>query len=109
MRKISQLAANAFIHGKEFNRDNTRVVQTELSSRLYLHGHLIAERIYSLHGISMVAVSLAGWGTPTTRERVNGLLETLGCPTKFYQKNHCQMLGDVEVDSSEWQTVGTRC
>ena len=76
MRKITQDAARAFKQGKNFSRDNTRVeVKKDLRfpddnvTQLYLHGHCIAEQtVNSLH------ISLCGWPTMTTRERLNGLL-----------------------------------
>ena len=118
MRKISELAGLAFRHGKNFNRDNTRVeVRTTMagtSTTMYLHGHMIAERQSHMHGSSSVAVTLAGWGTPTTRERVNGLLLTLGTMAGFHQSKHCQFFtdaenGEREVESSDWITTKTTC
>ena len=126
MRKISQKAAQAFLHCKNFSLDNTTVSVirhgnhqgTEIEMRL--HGNKIAYRNLTVDGISKVHVSLAGWGTPTTRERVNGLLTTLGAVSNggYYQKNHCQMFSclrgkngrfDFEVDARDWIEVETRC
>ena len=110
MRKISELAAQAFLHGQKFNRDNTSVrVESDGAVEMYLHGHLIARRVPKLHGCTMVSVSLAGWPTPTTRERLNGLLNALGAPVMFYQSKHNQWLGAEQIDSDSWNTIGTRC
>ena len=109
MRNISRKAALAFRANKRFSLGNTTVSVSPLQTTMYLFGHCIAQREHAKHGISMVSVTLAGWGTPTTRERLNGLLEMLGSPVGFYQKNHEQYLGEEQVDSSDWNTIGTRC
>ena len=74
MRKISHNAAMAFVHCYNYRKDNTEVVVSERDCMtvMRLHGHIIATRI----GVR-VRVTLAGYGTPTTRERVNGLLTVL--------------------------------
>lgn len=74
MRKISYEAALAFCHNAHYKNDNTEVVVSERDGMtvMRLHGHIIAMRV----GVR-VRVTLAGYGTPTTRERVNGLLTTL--------------------------------
>jgi hypothetical protein len=43
--------------------------------------------------------TLAGWNTPTTRERVNGITG-LG----IYQKNFTPMLNGQEIDEYDWVT-----
>lgn len=103
MRKITQAAAAAFSHYNAFNRDNTCVTVDLTAVRMYLHGNQIAQM--SDCGPAVVYVSLAGWGTPTTRERVNGLLQTLDSRCGYYQRNHKQWFstanGDIEVDPSD--------
>jgi hypothetical protein len=49
---------------------------------------------------------MAGWPTPTTRERLNGLLTLLEVPGGFYQRDHDQYLWcpggrDVPIDSCD--------
>ena len=110
MRKITQDAARAFKQGKNFSRDNTRVeVKKDLRfaddleeseyvnvTQLYLHGHCIAEQtVNSLH------ISLCGWPTMTTRERLNGLLDTLNIQKHLYQKKHEQYIFDRSTQTSE--------
>tara|TARA_Y100001937_G_scaffold11953_1_gene14965 strand:+ start:3061 stop:3405 length:345 start_codon:yes stop_codon:yes gene_type:complete len=103
MRKITQDAARAFKQGKKFSRDNTRVeVKKDLRfaddnvTQLYLHGHCIAEQtVNSLH------ISLCGWPTMTTRERLNGLLDTLNIQKHLYQKKHEQYIFDRSTQTSE--------
>ena len=129
MRKITRLAARAFIEGRRFRRDNTFVTVSEYhikfdgmtkeeilailerysttvhSQRMWLHGNLIAENT-SDKGLR---ITLAGWPTTTTRERLNGLLTELGKREGIWQRNHEQYYGthddNIEIDSSEWITV----
>jgi len=111
MNVIGRKSALAFRAGKNFSMSNTTVTvgkETGVIS-MYLHGNKIAMRDPAKQGLSMVSVSLAGWGTPTTRARLNALLEMLGCPVGFYQKKGDQYLGDEMVDSDDWNTIGTRC
>ena len=103
MRKITQDAARAFKQGKNFSRDNTRVeVKKDLRfaddhvTHLYLPGHCIAEQtVNSLH------ISLCGWPTMTTRERLNGLLDTLNIQKHLYQEKHEQYIFDRSNQTSE--------
>ena len=129
MRKITRLAARAFIEERRFRRDNTFVTVSEYhinfdgmtqeeilailerysttvhSQRMWLHGNLIAENT-SDKGLR---ITLAGWPTTTTRERLNGLLTELGKRERIWQRNHEQYYGTHDdnrvIDSSEWITV----
>ena len=129
MRKISKLAARAFIEGRSFNRDNTSVTVSEYhikfegrtkeevlatherygttihSQRMYLHGNLIAENT-SANGLR---ITLAGWGTPTTRERLNTLLTETGKRKGVWQHKFAQYYGTHDdsrvISENEWITV----
>ena len=112
MRKITQQAARAFIDGRKFSSGNTTVtVDSEGYIVMSLHGNIIAKR-----GMmdTQIQVTLAGWGTPTTRERVNGLLTEYGVSAGFYQRNHLQYYGGTDhsanpsIDSTAWVHVDTR-
>jgi hypothetical protein len=127
MRKISKLAARAFIEGREFHRDNTSVrITTSMGGfrsvegakrtfpnsctvQLRLHDNLIAERVDAATIHEKLRITLAGWGTPTTRERLNGLLTEMGKREGIWQHNHEQYYGTHEdnrvISSSEWITV----
>lgn len=78
MRQITADINQAFYEGRKLTKSNTFTD----GENVYLHGNKIA--YHDEHG---VWVSLAGWNTVTTRERVNGLL-----PRKaeggFVQRNH---------------------
>ena len=107
MRKISQLAARAFIAGRKFNRDNTSVrlfptIAGEMTE-LYLHGNVIAR-----NRNGKMQLTLAGWPTMTTRERLNTLLSELNSNIRFYQRKHDQFACswrhgyDIPINSSSW-------
>ena len=109
MRKISKLAARAFIEGRSFRMDNTEVVvhATILGKRkeLRLHGNVIARQTSD----QPLKITLAGWPTPTTRERLNTLLTETGKREGVWQHNHDQYYGTHEanraISSTEWITV----
>lgn len=64
MRQITRDMLNAFMERRTWQRDNTHVD----GDRIYLHGNLIAERRES-----GLWITLAGWPTRTTRDRLNAL------------------------------------
>ena len=106
MRKISRLAALAFINERKFSRDNTKVRSFPTiggnMTELYLHGNIIARK----RG-GKIHLTLAGWGTPTTRERLNTLLHELNSSIRFCQHKHEQFAWDKEgncepINSSSW-------
>ena len=68
MRKITEDAIRAFMNGQKFKRGNTEVVLYGMQRVLFLHGNFIA----SLDA-SGLFITAAGWATPTTKERLNGL------------------------------------
>ena len=102
MRQITEQAARAFLAGRPFRKDNTEAVSCgAVRAKLYLHGNLIAER----RSNGEVHVTLAGWGTPTTRERLNGLEQLLNGTRSFHQKNHRQFYGEIEISSRDWVRI----
>ena len=123
MRKISRLAARAFIEGRSFRRDNTSVVvgQTGYGDviRLLLHGHMIAiQDLFSntrdpskslKRTKGNLRITLAGWTTVTTRERLNTLLTEMGKREGVWQHKHEQYYGTHDdsrvISSTEWITV----
>ena len=90
MRKITRDAANALKAGKKFRRGNTEVVDHSLYGpyrAMYLHGNQIAVR-----DGHVLRLKMAGWGSVTTRERLNGILEVFGVDARFYQEKYEQFL-----------------
>jgi hypothetical protein len=80
MRAITRAAVRAFRNWEDFRLGNTVVRGGDTGAVLYLHGHPIAavER-------GRVTVTHAGWDTPTTKDRLNGVLSAVGCQG-IYQK-----------------------
>jgi len=69
MRKITKESVNAFLSGKTLNKGNMNVVKDGETFRLKLHGNTIA----TIDELGVLSVSNAGWSSPTTKERLNGL------------------------------------
>ena len=80
MRQITNDAAQALKKGIAFKRANTEVVDHGTYRAMYLHGNKIAVR--DGHELSL---TMAGWGSVTTRERLNGILEVFGLNARIYQ------------------------
>lgn len=69
VRKISELASEAFYNREKFKRTNTEVkVLPTGEVELRLWGNLIAFRKYD-----KTYFTLAGWNTVTTRDRLEGI------------------------------------
>ena len=94
MRKITKTVVSAFIARKSKSCGNT---STD-GDVLRLHGNPIAR--FDLGG--RIVVSLAGWPTVTTRERLNGLTELLGMGRGFHQAKGEQYLDGNPIDSDDW-------
>ena len=101
MRAITQDAARAFIDGRPFKRDNTQVRVRDGNVSLLLHGNTIAVR-HQGRPLGETVLSLCGWNTPTTRERLNGLLELLGHPyLGFVQRDFGAYIQDCDGTKAE--------
>lgn len=71
MRKITSTICRAFEMGASKSIANT---MTD-GNAIYLHGNKIAEHnsLFANDGNKSINITLAGWNTNTTRERLNGL------------------------------------
>jgi len=111
MRKITKESSKAFVNFEQFKKDNTEVKITSSPknllhlyrppypdeiARFYLHGNCIAEvtrkTLPECFGSKSTEIDLCGWHTPTTRERINGILDALGYDFRIAQRNHEQVL-----------------
>ena len=111
MRKITKESSEAFVNFEQFKKDNTEVKITSSPKNLlhlyrppypdeiakfYLHGNCIAEvtrkTLPECFGSKSTEIDLCGWHTPTTRERINGILDALGYDFRIAQRNHEQVL-----------------
>ena len=75
MRKITQEAVYAFKMGIDFNKQNMKVWSDGYTQYMALHGNIIAKTIFIDGDLNtgILQITLAGWNTNTTRERLNGL------------------------------------
>jgi hypothetical protein len=81
MRKITRDSINAFNNNYSFKSGNTQVTTEKGETNLFLFGHLIAKK--SNKG---TFISNCGYETSTTKERLNGLLDSYNLP-RIYQKS----------------------
>lgn len=91
MRKITKEAVEAF-WGDTFHflPGNTMVARySETGVEMFLHGNLIASRDEAL-----LSISSCGWKTPTTKERLNGVLLRM-----WWQIRQCK--GECSVYNSQ--------
>lgn len=89
MRKVTNKICRAFLAGDAAREGNTETN----GHQLFLHGSEIAFK--AQHGI---VLSLRGYNTPTTRERLNGLLHLLGDDRRFTQQDHGAFFDDQPID-----------
>ena len=89
MRKVTQEIKQAFEQGKSKKVGNTETNGTSV----FLHGNEIVRRDPS----GLVFATLAGWNTPTTRERVNGITGM-----RFHQVNHVACLDGEPISEHDW-------
>ena len=95
MRKVTAQIKKAFEEGRSLKVGNT---ETD-GQTVWLHGNAIVKRDPD----GLVRWSLAGWNTPTTRERVNGIANAGVCQFKFEP-----VLNGEEIDASDWFASNTK-
>jgi hypothetical protein len=83
MRQIERAMVNAVSRGKSLKRGNTQVLATDNGAEVFLHGNCIAWYHRPTHCLS---VRLCGWNTPTTKSRINALLQSFGTGAHLYTK-----------------------
>jgi hypothetical protein len=108
MRKITYDAARAFLDGKSLTIGNTHTDGTNL----YLFGNRIATKenlSFMPRCDGKVKLTLAGWPTATTRERLNGVLELIKADCRVYQEKHTQFYGNTEIDDEDNMTLDWFC
>jgi len=94
MRKVTETIKEAFEQGISKKVGNT---ETD-GQTVWLHGNPIVKRDPD----GLVRWSLAGWNTPTTRERVNGIANANVCQVEFEP-----VLNGQVIDSFDWFACGT--
>ncbi len=94
MRKVTLQIKSAFERRQPLSVGNT---MTD-GQTVWLHGNAIVKRDPD----GLVRWSLAGWNTPTTRERVNGIANAGVHQVKFEP-----VLNGQIIDSSDWFASNT--
>jgi len=89
MRKVTEEIKIAFENGESKKVGNTRTDGTSV----FLHGNEIVRREPS----GLVLATLAGWNTPTTRERVNGITGM-----NFHQVGFVACLDGLPISEDDW-------
>lgn len=97
MRKITEKVCGAFCQKRRASSGNT----ISTGETLALHGNTIAR--WAEDG--RLEITLAGWNTPTTRERINGIGWQFGFAV--FQRKHVpyfQRNGEParKIDAGEW-------
>lgn len=95
MRKESEKIALAFQQRKPANARRTATC----GDTVFLHGNKIAWR----NADGSLSLTLAGWPTVTTRERLNAICEVFGYGRPFHQKRGQQYHNDTPI--SEHNTI----
>ena len=106
MRKIEAKMVAAVLTGGRMKDGNTEVVtrtglfRSRTITSVYLHGNLIAQ-----NGCSGWGFNLRGRNTPTTRSRVNALLQGLGVPGRVCSVKGQAHFNGKPIDHNDWVHV----
>ena len=101
MSAVSSSAARAFVMGKRLSKSNTSVrVNHDGSVEMRLFDNLIARHTVE----DGTKVTMANWGTMTTRARLNAIIDELGMRGGFWQHKGEQFYGTPESN----RTISTR-
>ena len=96
MRKITSQSVSAFLDGRTMSAGNMSVYQEPRGAAMYLHGNLIALRIGDGPDFDVYLFD-AGWQSATTKDRLNGILDTLNAP-RIFQRDFAWYLGASDCD-----------
>lgn len=100
MRNVSRVIAQAFNERRSKTISNSHTD----GEGFFLHGHKIAFWDEDHNG-EILSFNMCGWGTVTTRERLNSLFYVLGFDMSVYQKSFSQMLRfkgqDLEIEDDQ--------
>ena len=80
MRKVTREIVQAWARGDSLTVGNT----STNGEAIWLHGNPIA---WKTGDADVIALTLEGWNTVTTRERLNGVLNFYGIDYRFAQRN----------------------
>lgn len=110
MRKVDEKLVDAITNRKDATFNNTKVIHWDRNVSVYLHGHMIAQRVDGRW-----RVSLAGYNTNTTRNRVSAIIrefcynesfkEGAGVSTRACKVFLHDSRGKTEIDAHGWHLV----
>ena len=97
MRKVTREIVSAFMNDYNATVSNSSVTTKDGITKLFLFGNCIARKEIAT---GKIEVTLAGWNTNTTRERLNGIPNV-----SVTQSNFTPYLNGIEMNSDEWYAV----
>ena len=97
MRKVTKEIINAFMNDYDRAVSNSAVTTKDGITKMYLFGNCIARKEIAT---GKIEITLAGWNTNTTRERLNAIPNV-----SVTQRNFTPYLNGVEMNSDEWYAV----
>ena len=97
MRKITREIVMAFNGNYDKKVSNSEVISKDGITSMYLFNNLIARKEIAT---GKTEITLAGWNTNTTRERLNAL-----CGVSVTQRNFAPYLNGVEINEYDFYTV----
>lgn len=102
MKQITHESISAFLQRHVMHKQNMSIKRGNgFAYEMRLHGNLIA----IIEQDNSIRVSFAGWPTPTTKERLNGLAELATGERPFYTKKGQLYFNDTPIDSNDWYTL----
>ena len=96
-RQITEVITRKFLNDTAYRLSNSEVRTDFTSTRLYLFDNLIAKKDKVT---GKIYITMCGYSTVTTRERLNGLPNVSLC-----QKNGIQYLNGKPIDTHEWYEI----
>ncbi len=99
MRQVTKQTVLAFLNGQNMAVSNTMTN----GKSLYLWGNEIAR----FNADGKLEISLCGYNTVTTRERLNGVLTLGGYNLRVSSKNFTPCINGVEISSDRYYVVDT--
>lgn len=90
-RKVSKQIIIAFLNGTAKCVGNTFTD----GNAIYLHGNKIIWKEGEAYPVQY-NITLAGWPTVTTRERINAFLTAIGAKAGVFQSNHYQFFTSID-------------
>ena len=94
MRKIEQQMQNAIRNRKNWSSSNTSVsIDEDGFTSIRLHGNRIAE----IEPNGDIILSSCGWDTPTTKSRLNAIVDVFLTGCQIFQKDFTWYVGDLNT------------